>query len=117
MPDNIQWAIAVAKRGKDESREFQKDHAILCCSLERKLQFRLKRALSPESTSCSQRPNSISTRVPKQYYGNEVCLWYSDEKVDTDFARIMAVSSVMIGIDQETYESAPYKEQFFVAFG
>jgi hypothetical protein len=37
MPDNIQWAIAVAKRGKDESREFQKDHAILCCSLERKL--------------------------------------------------------------------------------
>jgi hypothetical protein len=29
----------------------------------------------------------------------------------------MAVSSVMIGIDQETYESAPYKEQFFVAFG
>lgn len=58
-----------------------------------------------------------STRVPKQYYGNEVCLWYSDEKVDMDFARIMAVSSVMIGIDQETYESAPYKEQFFVAFG
>jgi hypothetical protein len=29
----------------------------------------------------------------------------------------MAVLSVMIGIDQETYESAPYKEQFFVACG
>lgn len=41
----------------------------------------------------------------------------SDEKVETDFARVMAVSSVMIGIDQETYESTPHKEQFFVAFG